>query len=113
MCLGIDVLSCNRATGQDSGVHEEQTRPLALAWPYTVCVCPVLQVLISGGYPPEMNRWRVSADNVCLDSNKCHKFVVAGKIRGFFMNSDHNCSAGYGLKSNYTLYNFLEMLRLI
>lgn len=92
MCLGIDVLSCYRATGQDSGVHEEQTMSLVLAWPYTVFVRPVLHVLLSGGYPPEMNRWCVNADTVCLDSIKCHKVVVAGKIRGFLMNSDHNCA---------------------
>lgn len=48
--------------GQGSGVHKEQTMPLALAWPYTVCVCSVQHVLLSGGYPLEMNRQCVCAD---------------------------------------------------
>lgn len=92
-CSGIDVLSCYRATGQDSGAYDEQTMPLALAWPYTVCVCSVLHVLLSGGYPLEMNRQGVCADSVCSGSNKCRKSCGWEKIRGFFMNSDHNCAA--------------------
>lgn len=45
--------------------------------PFTVSVCSVLHVLLSGGYPLEMNRQCVCADNVCL----CHakKVVVEGK----------------------------------
>ena len=35
----IDVLKSYRATEQDSGVRGEQTIPLALSWPYTLCVC--------------------------------------------------------------------------
>lgn len=85
MCLGIDILSCYRATGLNSGVYEEQTMLLALAWPYTVCVCSVLHVLLSGGYPLEMNRLCIWADNIqyAWVAANAAKLCLEGKLGDF------------------------------
>lgn len=43
-------------------------------------VCFVLHVLLSGGYPLEMNGQGICADSVCMGIYKCQKVVDGRKL---------------------------------
>lgn len=64
----IQLLQSHRAR---SGVRKKTNNALVIDM--AICVCSVLHVLLSGGYPLEMNGQSVCADYAC---NKCHKVAA-------------------------------------